>query len=410
MKITHGRFGTAALLVSLLAATHGTAPRPGTDVERPETYELDGDRVALFNVAGEITVRGGDVDAVTVEVERRGSDAGRLEVRTGPVEVPDAVLRIGPIDVGLDDDEFDNSLRVVYPDDRVRYDGVGETEIHVRDDGVLGGEGREVRISDDGGLDAHADLTVTVPAGRHLTVGLGAGRVEVANVEGELNLETHAGSIETRDTRGPLHLDTGSGDIRVTGARGPVSADTGSGDVRLTDVSGGDVLADTGSGDVILENVSGGDVRADTGSGEVVLNGIDAGDGEIDADTGSGGVSGTGLRARKIRADTGSGEVELAEVDARVIEADTGSGGVVLDLVSDVDELVADTGSGGVEIAVPDGFGARLDIEAGSGGIDLGSMVRVDHAERGEISGEIGDGDGRVEIDTGSGGVTIRGR
>ncbi len=67
-----------------------------------------------------------------------------------------------------------------------------------------------------------------------------------------------------------------------------------------------------------------------------------------------------------------------------------------------------DTGSGGVTITVPADFGAEVDIETGSGGIDLGGVpVMVTRLESDHIIGKIGDGRGRMKIETGSGGVRL---
>jgi lia operon protein LiaG len=67
-----------------------------------------------------------------------------------------------------------------------------------------------------------------------------------------------------------------------------------------------------------------------------------------------------------------------------------------------------ETGSGGVTITVPPSFGAALDIDTGSGGITVDLPVANRRASRGSFTGTVGDGNGRVQIETGSGGVRIR--
>lgn len=363
MKVASG--GIAALLLAGALWTCGSAAtatggpeasvRPTSDPGEAERYTLDGRRVALYNLAGSVTVRGGDVNAVTVEVERGGSGAGRLEVVTGPVD------RL---------DRFDTSLRVVYPGDRIRYGDRGSrTHLRVREDGTFGGDGgRRVLISGrGGGLDAHADLTVTVPAGGSLSLNLGVGDVEVSNVEGDLSVDTHSGEVRARGTRGELDVDTGSGSVRVSDARGSLGIDTGSGRVSVQGFDGEDLSIDTGSGRVEASDV----------------------------------------RARDVNVDTGSGAIELSRISARELLTDTGSGSIRLDLTSDVESLEADTGSGSVTLAVPDDFGAMVRIESGRGGYEIDLPMQVRRSEDSEISGRIGDGQGRVRIDTGSGSVRI---
>jgi len=89
---------------------------------------------------------------------------------------------------------------------------------------------------------------------------------------------------------------------------------------------------------------------------------------------------------------------------------DTGSGSVVLEYAGGaIDDLNVDTGSGRVDLRLPDAADLRMSIETGSGGINVqrsgGFLERRDHDS---IELRFGSGRGRVVIDTGSGGVTIR--
>ncbi len=59
-------------------------------------------------------------------------------------------------------------------------------------------------------------------------------------------------------------------------------------------------------------------------------------------------------------------------------------------------------------LTVPASFGARVQIETGSGEIDLDFPVTMRRWERDQVVGTIGDGSGRLVIDTGSGSVRLR--
>jgi lia operon protein LiaG len=345
-----------ALAAASLVATRGEA-------QRTERFTLDGSRVAVYNLAGEVRVEPGSGSQVVVEVTRGGSDAAELRVREG--ETDGAA-----------------SLVVQYPGDRIVYPRMGRgsnTEMTVESDGTFGGPGRilggrRVRLQGTGsGTEAWADLRVLVPAGRTVSVSQGVGRVDVANVRGDLRVKTAAAAIRAQGTRGALNLDTGSGGIEVRDARGEGDRD--------------EMLFDTGSGGVRLFNV---------------------GARRLTVDTGSGGVDGSNVEADELHVDVGSGGVDLEGVDAKDIVIDTGSGSVELSLRGDVQRARIDTGSGGVTLAVPANFGAELDIDTGSGGIDVDVPATVRRAGRSHFTGTIGDGNGRVEIDTGSGGVRVR--
>ena len=86
---------------------------------------------------------------------------------------------------------------------------------------------------------------------------------------------------------------------------------------------------------------------------------------------------------------------------------DTGSGSVRLSLDSDVEDLSVDTGSGDVTVLVPRTFGAEFAAENGSGGIDADIPMEVLRKSRDSMRGRLGDGRGRVSLETGSGSIRL---
>lgn len=327
------------------------APAAGQE----EEFRVEGSDVAVYNLAGQVRILAGSGPDVTVLVSRRGDDAGQLRVETG--------------DLG-----GRATLRVIYPDDRIVYPGMGRgssTDMRVRSDGTFGHGGRggdRVRISGSGGgLEAWADMTIRVPRGRSLSVYLGAGESEAEGVEGNLRIDTGSGRVSASRIAGSLLVDTGSGSVEVLDVDGDVTVDTGSGSVRVSDVRGERLAVDTGSGS----------------------------------------VSGRGFTVGSLNVDTGSGSVDLDEIASADVYVDTGSGSVELGLLRDVDELLVDTGSGGVTLVVPEDMGAEVEIETGSGGIDVDLPVQIRSMRRSYMRGTLGDGAGRIVIDTGSGGVRI---
>lgn len=350
----------AAVFVAALAALpFGPAPVAAQTSRHP----VPGDNVAIYNLAGALRVEGGSGTDVVVEVTTGGSDAGQLKIETGVVR-------------------GHQSLRVIYPMDDLIYGSRatswGSTEIRVREDGTFGdrdgerggffGDGDRIRIKGSGrGTVAWADLKVTVPAGKRVAVYLAVGKAVVSNVDGNLTVAVSSADITAEKTRGTLTLDTGSGDIDLTDAQGDLSLETGSGGVTVTRARGPRLHLDTGSGDVSASDVV-----------------VDA----LDINTGSGGVDLRLVKSPDIRIETGSGDVQVT-------------------LLADVESLDIDTGSGEVTLTCPPDLGAAIDIDTGSGGIDLGFPVQVRRLESDHVTGQIGDGRGRISIDTGSGGVRL---
>jgi hypothetical protein len=325
-----------------------------------QRYTIRGDRVAIYNMAGQVTIESGSGSEVGVTVTRGGRDAAKLSVSQGEVEGRQTV-------------------RVLYPGDRIVYPPMGShsrTNLKVRNDGTFGGHGdswmgRNVTVSGSGnGLEAHADLTITVPAGKDVIVRHAVGDVGVSNVDGKLLVDVCNSDVTARGTRGELSIDTGSGTVRVTDGGGDVSIDTGSGDVEVTNIKG-DVLT------------------IDTGSGE---------------------VQGTRLDAPHLSIDTGSGSVDLTDVKARVLAIDTGSGSVHVDLQSDIEALDVDTGSGDAVVMLPSSAGAMVSLESGNGDVNVAaSMTRV-RRDEGSLRGQLGDGHGTISIETGSGSIRLNSR
>jgi len=341
-----------ALVLSTLCLGAATAA-----AQQPARHTLRGADVAIYNLAGRIDVVGGSGSDVVVDVTTAGGDADQLRVESGAVNGR-------------------ATLRVLYPGDEVRYPrgpGRSSTSLRVRDDGTFGGDargsGRRVRVSTSGGgLEAWADLKITVPAGKTVAVRLAVGTVMVTNVDGDLSVDVHSADIGAEQTRGTLSLDTGSGHIALRDAAGAVTLDTGSGSVDATNVRGPRLFIDTGSGDVSV-------AQADV---------------------------------TDLSIDTGSGDVNARDVRSRSVKIDTGSGSVSLGLAADVESVEVDTGSGDVTLTLPEALGAELEIQTSSGDIDLGFPLEVRRIERNELHGRTGDGRGRIVVGTGSGDVRLR--
>jgi DUF4097 and DUF4098 domain-containing protein YvlB len=338
--------GGTALALVVAVATPGHAQ---------ETHRVSGSEIAVYNLAGEARVVRGSGSDVVVRITRGGADAARLDVQTGEVDGRE-------------------TLRVIYPDDQIVYPGLGRgsrTSLRVREDGTFGESGRSgerIDIRGSGrGLEAWADLVVEVPDGKDFTLHVAAGKMDVQGVHGDVHLKTGSGSVDASDVVGSLDVDTGSGSVSVRGIQGDLGVDTGSGSVSLRGVTGG----------------------------------------HMEIDTGSGGVRGGGLSGPSLSVDTGSGSIELDDVSVPDVVLDTGSGGVELGLLVDVDRLDVDTGSGSVTIHAPEDLGAEVELETGSGGIDLDFALQVRSVRRDHVYGTLGDGKGRIHIDTGSGSVRL---
>jgi len=242
----------------------------------------------------------------------------------------------------------------------------------INDDGTFGGDkhrGRKVTISGRGpGIEAGADIRLLVPAGKKVDVYWGHGKASVTRIDANLSLDGAGMPVSVTGIRGSLSVDVGSGMVRVEDANADISIDTGSGEVSLAGIRGKAVAVDTGSGDV-----TGNDIATDAAS-----------------------------------IDTGSGSIQLGKFKADRVTLETGSGEVTLDLLGNASSLQIEAGSGDVSVTIPKTLGAELSIETGSGGIETNLTMETTVRKHDALVGRIGDGRGRIAIETGSGTVSIR--
>lgn len=346
-----------ALAVALAALLPGIAAAQGAT-----THPLNGSKVAIYNIAGEVVIRGGSGSAVTVEVTPNGKDARQLKVETGEIR-------------GIE------TLRVIYPEDRIiwrtgRHNNFN-SQFSIREDGTWGDYdgswrkrdgGRRITVRSDGdGLEASANLQITIPAGKRVAVFLGVGKVDVSNVDGDLTIDVASANIVSRETKGLLNLDTGSGNVEVSSAEGELDIDTGSGEVTITGSRGGRLRVDTGSGTVVATTVDATEVDIDTGSGDIRLE---------------------GATTPRLMLDTGSGSVN-----------------VVLRTAPEAVEI--ETGSGDVTLRLPASTSASVDLDTGSGDLTVDFPLQLIKKSDSSLLGKIGDGRGRIAIETGSGNISL---
>ena len=340
----------SSTLVALLAGF------PALATAQTKTFTLQGQDVAVYDLVGEMTVERGSGPSVQVEVRPGGQDAGKLTVESTSIRGRPAI-------------------RVNFPEDHIVYPVLGRhsnSNFSVNDDGTWDDSGkhsRRISVRGDGdGLEAHADITVRVPEGQRIAVFLGVGKIEASNVNGDISLDAASGDIRMTSVGGQLHVDTGSGNVEATTASGTLNIDTGSGDVRVTTFKG-----------TVLE-----------------------------VETGSGNVQGSQIESPRLDIETGSGNITIAGAKSSDLELSAGSGDVEVTLETDVNSLDAETGSGDVTLRIPEAVGAELSLETGSGEFQVDFPVQLIRKEEGKLIAKVGDGQGRIDIETGSGDVTLR--
>ncbi len=277
------------------------------------------------------------------------------------------------LDLRIERDGKGILIKAVYPLDRYGRIRYGDAE-----GGLFSGttqariDGRRVKISmgrKGDGLPLWADFHLRVPAGVACDLRQLVGAVKLEGLAGDLRVDCASAEISALRHEGDLWVDSGSGNIRVETLRGNLTLDTGSGDIKVEDLVG-DFRGDTGSGDILLQKASGERLHADTGSGDVLLS---------DASYPQLGI------------DTGSGDVRVGS------------------LLGTLRRWQVDTGSGDVVFLLPAaGSSFRLEVDSSSGEVECGFPTRDVRLERGRIRAlTVGDGQGIILVDTGSGDISL---
>lgn len=206
-----------------------------------------------------------------------------------------------------------------------------------------------------GGGDAgDSELRVTLPVGASLTVESVSASVGVRGVAGkQLTIDNVSGDVTVDTGATEIAIDTVSGDQRVSARSVDVSLETVSGDVELSGEP---------NGRINLEAVSG-NLRLDSSAA-----------------------------AKQVHAGVVSGDVELR----------TGlqSGG----------RITAESLSGNVELIIPNGTSAKVEASSFSGTIQStkGDVDTEEHGPGSSLHTTFGSGDGRIELETFSGDLTLR--
>ena len=356
MSLRPWRSGFLSLAGAFFVGLSVSAPPCPASPDEAARYTIGGADLRIYNLVGSLQVVHGTGAAVVAEVTMKGKDAAQLKVETGPLDGR-------------------QTLRVLYPGNRVVVPELGEnttSTFRVEPEGTFHDEqhgGRRVVLSGKGpGVEASADIRLLVPSGKKVGVYWGQGSASVTGVDADLLLDGAGMPVSATGIRGSLYVDVGSGAVHVDRADAEIRIETGSGDVSLTGVHGKAVTVDTGSGE----------------------------------------VTGSDLSAQAASIGTGSGSIDLGKFKADRASLDTGSGDVKVEIAGDARSLEIDSGSGDVTVTIPKTLGAEVSIETASGGIETNLTMETTVRKRDELVGRIGDGRGRITIETGSGTVSLR--
>lgn len=226
----------------------------------------------------------------------------------------------------------------------------------------------------------------------------GRGRVEI-EVEYPNRSGWGWGGGSGGDTHLVLEMPTGA----------TLEATSVSADIEVRSVSGAELSLESVSGSLVLADSDPRSLQLATVSGS---QRIESGARAIESESVSGEVRITASAADELRAETVSGDLQLSLAQpVRELRVETVSGSARIETgLAPGGSLRAETLSGKLEITLPQGTSARLNAESFSGRIRsaVGEVETAEYGPGSSLQTTLGDGDGRVQLETFSGGMEIR--
>ncbi|MEO8190102.1 MAG: DUF4097 family beta strand repeat-containing protein [Acidobacteriota bacterium] len=352
----------------LVAASLAAAIPAAGETTRTLRVEVPAGAFAVENLAGRMNVRAGGGDRVVVIATVHADTpelADRFRLETVNTAGATSVVRV----------------RYPHGEDTIRY----RTSRGTDDDSFLFGlfnnsshgsfsyDGRTYRVSGTRGRLLYANLEIEVPA-RDL----------------DATFRNRVGTISASGLSGRLSFDVASADVRVDHLSGNIRLNGSSGDVQAADIHGS-WKSDFSSGDIVLERFSG--ERADFASR-------------------SGDVRIASMEAAVLSLETSSGDLKITDAEIADVSLHTGSGDILLESRGRrLDRLQARTGSGDVALRIPREAPFEAHGSFGSGDMHVGFTDGTATVRSGEmIAYRRGSGGVRINVDTGSGNLTIEPR
>jgi len=299
----------------------------------------------------------------------------------------------------------------------IKLETVGDT-LTVKADKPSTWNNRSVSISYD----------ITVPKQTSIECASSYGAIEIVNIKGQTSGKTSSGSIEATNIEGPTNLDTSYGSVNcrnITGnnitvksnsgsitaeiIKGPAQLTTSYGSITCTDMSGGDLKLKTNSGKIRLSNATFGDCDAHTSYGSIVSDQLNGN--LIKLHSGSGSIDVTDSSADTTNLSTSYGRISCRQITTNEITAKSGSGN--LDITcsdSTPGQIAADlvTSYGSIDFTAPQNFSGQVDLSTSYGSVKTSRPITISgKISKKKINGTIGQGTGRLHLQTSSGSINL---
>lgn len=319
-------------------------------VEESKTFKIDAKKPVILtvaDVAGDVSVVGGDVKTVEVKIVKTAYDSTQAR----------ADEEVKAIKYSIEQDG--NAIKLKYELPKgMNFNNWINT----------------------------VDFLITVPSETQVAIDTN-GDVSVNDIKGDANLETDFGDMSVENLKGNLSVDTNNGKVNVKSvdASGKnVTIDSSFGDITLEQIKSKNINVTSFNGTISFTNIRAtGDVFTKSSFGALdIENGSAA---SLTLDTDNGRIEVTKFDAKKnLEIDNSFGDIDLSGVAAGSYDLRTSNGDVTIDGVSG--ELKAHSDFGDIEIT--NARSVILDLDTSNGNV--------------EFSGSLGEGPHNIQTDFGN--------
>ena len=182
--------------------------------------------------------------------------------------------------------------------------------------------------------DLDVQFDIRVPRHYNLDLKTAGDDISVANVTGDVNVETFRAGIRLEDITGRIDAVTSSGNIDLKAFDGDVALQTTNGNIGIA-AGAGDVKAKTTGGSLQVTHVIGA-VNGETAGGSITLQGCKGG---ADLQTAGGSIAVENNNSVRAKTAGGSIRCQLQEVSASqnlLLDLETTGGGINVSLLPDI--------------------------------------------------------------------------
>ena len=384
-------------------------------LEESKTLEVDAEKpitLLIDNAAGDVTVSGGDVDTVQIDVVKTAYDSTKARADEEVKTVEYTVKQDG------------NNITITYEIPKsMNFNNKINT----------------------------IDFAITVPNETSVEVDTSFGEVSVDNTKGNVDISNDFGDVTLENIEGGLTVQTNSGEVNATSITagseiidlhsdfGPVilkkaggkdiTLDSNSGNITLSEVRAtGDLTASTDFGNIEFDNGSSISLTLNTKSGRIELTSVNV-NGQLlvtdefgdltlekvnaksyDIDMSSGSIKVDGVQG-EVKAHTKFGNITVTNAKNATLDLFTQSGTIDFEGTLGDGPHTIHSDFGGIEITLPADTALNVDLETEFGKIKSDipiSIVLTDELTKSHWAGTTNDGGAEFKVSTKSGDITIK--